>query len=61
MTYRSKEDHQFTLSPEKAREVLSTLQASVPVQKLPADIENHTIPDGPDGKDDPIETESIAI
>jgi acetyl esterase len=41
----------YTLSPEKAREVLSTLQASVPVQKLPANIENRTIPDGPDGKD----------
>ncbi len=40
----------YTLSPEKAREVLSTLQASVPVQKLPADIENRTISDGPDGK-----------
>jgi acetyl esterase len=41
----------YTLTPEKAREVLSTLQASVPVQKLPADIENRTIPHGPDGKD----------
>jgi acetyl esterase len=41
----------YTLTPEKAREVLSTLQASVPVQKLPADTENRTIPDGPDGKD----------
>jgi acetyl esterase len=41
----------YTLSPEKAREVLSTLQASIPVQKLPADIENRTIPEGPDGKD----------
>ena len=41
----------YTLSPDKAREVLSKLQASVPVQKLPADVENHTIPDGPDGKD----------
>ncbi len=30
--------------------VLSTLQASVPVQKLPADIESRTIPNGPDGK-----------
>jgi hypothetical protein len=39
----------YTLSPEKARKVLSTLQASVPVQKLPPDIENRTIPDGPDG------------
>jgi acetyl esterase len=41
----------YTLSPDNAREVLSKLQANVPVQKLPADIENHTIPDGPDGKD----------
>ena len=41
----------YTLSPAKAREVLSTLQASVPVQRLPADIENRTVPDGPDRKD----------
>jgi acetyl esterase len=41
----------YTLSPDNAREVLSKLQANVPVQKLPADIENHIIPDGPDGKD----------
>jgi acetyl esterase len=41
----------YTLSPDNAREVLSKLQANVPVQKLPADVENHTIPDGPDGKD----------
>jgi acetyl esterase/lipase len=39
------------LSPDNAREVLSKLQANVPVQKLPDDVENHTIPDGPDGKD----------
>jgi acetyl esterase len=41
----------YTLSPDKARAVLSGLQASSPVQKLPADIENRTIPGGPDGKD----------
>jgi acetyl esterase len=35
------------LSPEKARAVLSGLQASYPFQKLPADIENRTIPGGP--------------
>jgi hypothetical protein len=34
----------YTLSPEKARTVLSELQASVPVKKLPAEIENRTIP-----------------
>ncbi len=37
----------YTLSPEKARVVLSGLQASYPFQKLPADIENRTIPGGP--------------
>jgi acetyl esterase len=41
----------YTLSPDNARAILSGLQASSPVQKLPADIENHTIPDGPDAKD----------
>jgi len=41
----------YTLSPEKARAVLSELQASVPVKKLPAIIENRTIPGGPAGKD----------
>ena len=30
----------YTLSPEKARTVLSGLPASVPVKMLPADIEN---------------------
>ena len=44
----------YTLSPEKAREVLSSLQASVPAQRLPADIEIRTVPDGPDRKDVPI-------
>ena len=37
----------YTLSPDKARAVLSGLQASSSVQKLPADIENRTIPGGP--------------
>ncbi|HEY9386481.1 MAG TPA: alpha/beta hydrolase [Nitrososphaeraceae archaeon] len=41
----------YTLSPEKARAVLSGLQASTPVKKLPADIENRTIPGGPNGTD----------
>ena len=41
----------YTLSPEKARAVLSELQASIPVKKLPAVIENRTIPGGPGGKD----------
>jgi acetyl esterase len=44
----------FTLSPEKARAVLLGLQASVAVKKLPADIENRTIPGGPGGKDTSI-------
>ena len=39
----------YTLSPEQARAVLSGLQASIPVKKLPADIENRTIPGGPNG------------
>ena len=41
----------YTLSPEKARAVLSGLQASIPVKKLPAVIENRTISGGPGGKD----------
>ena len=41
----------YTLSPEKARAVLSELQATIPVKKLPAIIENRTIPGGPGGKD----------
>ncbi len=41
----------YTLSPEKARAVLSELQAGTPVKKLPAAIENRTIPGGPGGKD----------
>ena len=38
----------YTLSPEQARAVLSGLQASIPVKKLPADIEDRTVPGGPD-------------
>ena len=41
----------YTLSPEQARAVLSGLQASIPVKKLPADIEDRTMPGGPDDTD----------
>lgn len=41
----------YRLSPDKARAVLSGLQASNAVQKLPADIENRTIPGGPNAKE----------
>ena len=41
----------YTLSPDKARGVLSGLQASFPVEKLPADVENRTVPGGPNSKD----------
>ena len=41
----------YTLSPEKARAVLSGLQASIPVKKLPTVIENRTISGGPGGQD----------
>lgn len=41
----------YTLLPDKARAVLSGLQASSTVQKLPADIENRTIPGGPNAKE----------
>ena len=41
----------YTLSPDKARGVLSGLQASSSVQKLPADVENRTIPGGSNSKD----------
>ena len=41
----------YTLSPEKARAVLSGLQASTPVKMLPAEIENRTISGGPGGQD----------
>ena len=41
----------YTLLPDKARAVLSGLQASSAVQKLPAEIENRTIPGGPNAKE----------
>ena len=41
----------YTLSPDQARGVLSGLQASSPVQKLPADVDNRTIPGGSNSKD----------
>ena len=41
----------YTLSPDKARAVLSGLQASNAVQKLPADIESRTIPGGHNAKE----------
>ena len=41
----------YTLSPDKARGVLSGLQASSSVQKLPVDVENRTIPGGSNSKD----------
>jgi acetyl esterase len=44
----------YTLSPSDARAVLSGLQTSIPVKKLPSDIENRNIPGGPNGKDIPI-------
>lgn len=40
----------YELSPEDARKVLSGLQAGKDVEKLPADIEDHTLPGGPDDK-----------
>ena len=46
----------YTLSPYDARAVLSGLQASIPVKKLPAVVENRTISGGPDGKDISITT-----
>ena len=41
----------YTLSPDKARGVLSGLQDSTPIQKLPADVENRTILGGSNSKD----------
>ena len=38
-----------TLTPTEARQVLSGLQAA-PIKKLPAEIENKTIPGGPNGE-----------
>src|SRR5918911_1600316 len=39
----------YTLSPQEAREVLRAVQWSVPVDLLPADIEERMIPGGPTG------------
>ena len=39
----------YTLTPSEARNVLSGLQAG-PIEKLPAEIENKTIPAGPKGE-----------
>ena len=39
----------YTLTPSEARNVLSGLQAG-PIEKLPAEIENKTIPGGPNGE-----------
>ena len=41
----------YTMSPDQARGVLSGLQASSPVQKLPADVENRPVPGGSNSKD----------
>ena len=41
----------YTLLPDQARAVLSGLQASGTVQKLPAEIENRTILGGPNAKE----------
>jgi len=40
----------YALSPTDARAVLSSLQSNNSYQKLPAQIDNHTIPVGPNGK-----------
>jgi acetyl esterase len=40
----------YTLSPDKARAVLSGLQTSIPIQKLPADVQNRTISGGPNSE-----------
>src|SRR5258706_4190142 len=40
----------YTLSPTDARAVLTSVQASVAVTKLPADIEDRMIPGGPTGE-----------
>ena len=40
----------YTLSPQEASAVLSNLQAAGSVAILPADIENRTIPGGPNGQ-----------
>ncbi|MBA3977295.1 MAG: alpha/beta hydrolase [Nitrosopumilus sp.] len=40
----------YALSPTDARDVLSSLQSNTESLKLPAQIDNHTIPVGPKGK-----------
>ena len=40
----------YALSPTDARDVLSSLQSNTEPLKLPAQIDNHTIPVGPKGK-----------
>jgi acetyl esterase len=40
----------YTLSPDKARAVLSALQASIPIQILSADVQNRTISGGPNSE-----------
>ena len=40
----------YTLTPSEARNVLSGLQQSGQIEKLPAEIENKTIPVGPSGE-----------
>jgi acetyl esterase len=40
----------YELSPEDAREVLRSIQASVPVELAPAEIEDRSIADGPTGE-----------
>jgi acetyl esterase len=40
----------YTLSPKEARAVLSNLQTAAAVAMLPVDIENRTIPGGPNGQ-----------
>jgi acetyl esterase len=40
----------YTLSPKEARAVLSNLQTAAAVAMLPTDIENRTIPGGPNGQ-----------
>ena len=41
----------YTLSPARARDVLSGLQSSYSAQKLPADIQNLIIPDDHNSKE----------
>jgi acetyl esterase len=40
----------YTLTPNEARKAVSGQQSSVPIQKPPAEIENKTIPAGPNGE-----------